>query len=78
MTTRRGKILRIYENVGVFENLDTGNCLITTQLKEGGSRARDLQACDRTQLAGLTGSSQVFKFNLIFYLLCLFKKRGIT
>jgi hypothetical protein len=66
MTTKRGKILRIYDTVGVFENLDTGNCLLIAQVKEAGSRTRDLQVCDRTQLAELSGSSQVVPFEELF------------
>jgi hypothetical protein len=63
---KRGNVLRIYENAAVFENLETGSCLLSTQLKDGGYRARDLQVCDRSQLSDMNGSSQVFPFESIF------------
>lgn len=56
----------MYETRAVFENLETGNCLLATQVKEGGSRARDLQVCDKSQLPDLGGPSQVMPFEAIY------------
>ncbi len=59
-------VLRIYDNAAVFENIDSGSCLLWKQLKEGGSRSRDLQVCGRGQLSDMSGSSQVIPFEAIF------------
>ena len=44
--------------------IDTGSCLVATQLKEGG--ARDLKVCDRTQLPDLGLPSQSMSLEAIF------------
>jgi hypothetical protein len=64
--SKQGKVLRFYDTRVVFENLETGNCLLISQIKEAGSRARDLQVCDRSQLPDLGGSSQVMPLEAIF------------
>ena len=60
----KGKVLRMYDVRAVFENLDTGNCIVATQLKEGASR--DLQMLKRSELPDLGGPSQVVPLEAIF------------
>mmetsp|Transcript_61 Transcript_61/g.120 ORF Transcript_61/g.120 Transcript_61/m.120 type:complete len:628 (-) Transcript_61:36-1919(-) len=60
----KGRVLRKYDSRAVFENLDTGNCLVITQVKEGWSK--DIQVCDRSQLADLSGQCQVMGLEAIF------------
>lgn len=60
----KGKVLRMYDVRAVFENLDTGNCIVATQLKEGA--ARDLQILKRSELPDLGGPSQVVPMEAIF------------
>jgi phosphatidylinositol 4-phosphatase len=60
----KGKVLRMYDVRAVFENLDTGNCIVATQLKEGA--ARDLQMLKRSELPDLGGPSQVLPLEAIF------------
>jgi hypothetical protein len=60
----RGNVLRLYETQAVFESLDTGSCLIASQIKEGCSH--DLKLCDRLQLPDLGGPSQVMPIEAIF------------
>ena len=60
----RGKILRVYDVRAVFENLETGNCIVATQLKEGAGR--DLQMVNRSELPDLGGPSQVLPLEAIF------------
>ena len=60
----RGKVLRIYDLRAVFENLETGNCVVATQLKEGAGR--DLQVVNRSELPDLGGPSQVLPLEAIF------------
>ena len=60
----KGKILRMYDVRAVFENLDTGNCIVATQLKDGA--ARDLQMLKRSELPDLGGPSQVLPLEAIF------------
>jgi len=47
------KVLRIYPMRAVFENLDTGNCLIATQVKDQEGSLRDLRVCSNTELSEL-------------------------
>jgi phosphatidylinositol 4-phosphatase len=60
----KGKVLRMYDVRAVFENLETGNCIVATQLKEGASR--DLQMLKRSELPDLGGPSQVVPLEAIF------------
>ena len=62
---KRGKVLRIYDNAAVFENLDTGSCLLSTQTKDN-AKSRDIQMCDKSQLQDMSNSYQVIPFEAIF------------
>ena len=62
--SRKGRILRMYETRAVFENLDTGHCLVASQMKEGAPR--EFQTCDRSQLPDLGGPSQTLSLEAIF------------
>ena len=57
-------MLRVYDVRAVFENLETGNCIVATQLKEGAGR--DLQMVNRSELPDLGGPSQVLPLEAIF------------
>ena len=56
------RILRMYDTRAIFENTETGNCLIATQVKDG----RDLKVCDRSQLTDVSGSCTNMPFEAIF------------
>ena len=60
----KGRVLRNYNSRSIFENLDTGNCLVVTQIKDGWSR--DIQVCDRSQLADMGGCNTVLPIEAIF------------
>lgn len=64
--SKKGKVLKIYDNVAVFENTETGNCLLYTLIKENGNRTRDLHLCEKHELSDLSGSSQMIPFEAIF------------
>ena len=59
----KGKVLRIYDTRAIFENLDTGNCIVATQLKEG---AKDVQMVNRAELPDLGGPLQALPLEAIF------------
>jgi len=46
----KGRILKLFGTRAVFENIDTGSCLVASQHKDG--LMRDFQTCDITQLPG--------------------------
>jgi hypothetical protein len=46
----KGRILKTYDSRAIFENLDTGNCLVITQIKDGW-QSKDIQVIDRNQFA---------------------------
>lgn len=58
----QGKILRMYDSRAIFENTETGSCLVATQVKDG----RELKVCDRSQLADITGPCINMPFEAIF------------
>lgn len=60
----KGRVLRIYDTRAIFENLDNGNCLVVTQVKDGWSK--DFQVCDRSQLADVSGQCQTIYLESIF------------
>jgi hypothetical protein len=62
--SRKGRVLRMYDNRAVFENLDTGSCLVASQLKEG--VLKDFQTCERSQLPDLGRPMQILPFEAIF------------
>jgi hypothetical protein len=64
--SKKGKILRLYESKAVFENLETGNCLLISQIKDSGARARDIQVCEKNQLPEIGGPSQIMPIEAIF------------
>eukprot|EP01041_Mallomonas_annulata_P003091 gene3091-6064_t len=65
MVARKGRVLRMYDTRAVFENLETGNCVVVTQVKEGW--ARDLVVCDVKELGNDLGSpSQKIPLEAIF------------
>ena len=61
---KKGKVLRMYDTKAVFENQETGNCVVVTQVKEGWER--DLHVCDRTQLPEFGTPSQIVHLESIF------------
>lgn len=60
----KGRVLRIFDTRAVFENLDTGSCLVASQVKENGGRT--FERVNRTQLYDLGTSSQPLPFEAIF------------
>jgi phosphatidylinositol 4-phosphatase len=64
MQRSKGRVLKIYDSRSIFENLDTGNCLVVTQIKDGWSR--DIQVCDKSQLADIGGCNTVLPIEAIF------------
>lgn len=54
----------MYETKAVFENLETGNCLLAIQTKEGAGR--DLQVLEKSQLPDLGSPIQVMPLEAIF------------
>jgi phosphatidylinositol 4-phosphatase len=46
----KGRVLKTYDSRAIFENLDTGNCLVITQIKDGW-QSKDIQVIDRNQFA---------------------------
>lgn len=60
----KGRVLRVYDTRAVFENLDSGSCLVVSQIKEGWTK--DLQVCDKSQLAESTGQCQSMPLEAIF------------
>lgn len=52
----------MYDTRAIFENTESGNCLVATQVKDG----RDLKVCDRSQLADITGPCVNMPFEAIF------------
>ena len=46
----KGRVLKLFGTRAVFENIDTGSCLVASQHKDG--LMRDFQTCDITQLPG--------------------------
>lgn len=63
------KVLRLYDNWAVFESLDTGNCLVISQIKEG---TRDIKVCDRKELPDASGPCQTMPIEAIFGIYDLF------
>ncbi len=57
------KLLKLYETRAVFENTDTGNCLVATQLKDG---IRDITTCDTSQLPDVEPPLQVIPIEAIY------------
>lgn len=61
----KGKVLRIFDTKAVFENLDTGNCLLVIQTKDSGNR--HYEKFNRAHSPPDLGStSQVLPFDAIF------------
>lgn len=52
----------MYDTRAVFENSETGNCLVVTQIKDG----RDLKSCDRSQLPDISGPCVSVPIEAIF------------
>lgn len=61
---KRGRVFRMFETRALFENLETGNCLLIVQTKEGSGR--ELQVFERPQLPDLGIPCQVFHIEAIF------------
>ena len=57
------KLLKLYETRAVFENVDTGNCLVATQLKDG---IRDITTCETSQLPDVEPPLQVVSIEAIY------------
>ena len=57
------KLLKLYETRAVFENTDTRNCLVATQLKDG---LRDITTCDISQLPDSEPPLQVVPIEAIY------------
>lgn len=60
----KGKVLRIFDTKAVFENLDTGNCLLVTQQRDSGTR--QYEKFNRAHPPDLGTTSQVVPFEAIF------------
>ena len=62
------RILRIYPMRAVFENLETGNCLLASQVKDSVLRGslRNLHVCQREDLPDLGPAEQVIPIEAIF------------
>jgi hypothetical protein len=60
----KGKVLRIFDTKAVFDNLETGNCLLVSQVKESGIRHFEKLNC--SQLPDLGVTSQVLHLESIF------------
>ncbi len=64
----KGRVLRIYHNRAVFENIDTGNCLLVTQIKDKDSitSMRDLRVCRTSDLPDCGRCHHVIPIEAIF------------
>ncbi len=60
----KGRIVRIYDTKAVFENLETGNCLVVSQIKDTGARHVEKQIS--SQLPDLGQTFQVLSLESIF------------
>jgi len=61
----KGKILKVYDTKAIFENYDTGNCLIVTIGKDG--EGRELDVTDHTNIPDLISPCrQLYTFEAIF------------
>lgn len=61
----KGKVLKIYDNKAILENLDSGDCLLISQSKD--STARSFESFDRTHILPFLGSTtNVITFEAIF------------
>jgi phosphatidylinositol 4-phosphatase len=61
----KGRVLKTYDSRAIFENLETGNCLVITQIKDGWP-SKDIQVIDRNQLAESTGQYLTLSIEAIF------------
>lgn len=59
----KGRALKLFGTRAVFENLDTGSCLVVTQLKDG---LLDTQTCDTTRIPDAGSPTQIIPFEAIF------------
>lgn len=60
----KGRVLRIFDTKAVFDNQETGNCLLVSQIKDSG--ARYIEKMNVSQLPDLGSTSQVLPFECIF------------
>lgn len=63
---QRGRILRKYETSAVFENLETGNCLLATQVLQKNSCSREFRVCERENLPDLGSCSDIIPLEALF------------
>jgi phosphatidylinositol 4-phosphatase len=61
----KGRILKTYDSRAIFENLETGNCLVITQIKDGWP-SKDIQVIERNQLAECTGQFLTLSIEAIY------------
>lgn len=67
MTTRRGNVLRIFDDIAFFENLETGNCLISNKVNGHASANIDLKICKRLTLDDIKQYTRmVIQFDALF------------
>jgi hypothetical protein len=60
----KGKVLRIFDTKAVFDNLESGNCLLVSQVKESGTRHFEKLNCSQLPDMGVT--SQILPLEAIF------------
>ena len=66
------RVLRIHAMRAVFENKETGSCLLASQIEDSMGSLRELRVCHRSELPDLGQPEKTLRIEAIFGIYDLF------